>query len=109
MFLKFWIISTIICILAFFSVEIPIEIEIRKKFSKEEILKYKKWNKKNTYAWYSYVFLFACPIINVLFVLITGFSIQKVKEGVFKDIRKANGKQTVSDAVSEALENVLKK
>lgn len=35
--------------------------------------------------------------------------IQKTKEDVFKDIRKANGKQTVSDVVSEALENVLKK
>lgn len=105
--MKFWIVSTIICVLAFFSVEIPIEIEVRKKFTKEELLKYKEWNKKNNYAWYSYVFLFVCPIINILFVLVFGFSIQRTKEDVFRDIRKANGKQTVSDAVSEALESVL--
>lgn len=109
MFLKFWIISTVICILVFFSAEIPIEIEMRKKFTREEIRKYKEWNKKNTYAWYSYVFLFVCPVINILFVLICGFVFQQTKENVFRDIRKVNGKQTVSDAVSEALEKVLNK
>lgn len=105
MFLKFWIISTIICVLAFFSAEIQVEIEVRKKFTKEEIRKYKEWNKKNTYAWYSYAFLFVCPIINILFVLIFGFTLQQTKEKIFRDIRKANGKQTVS----EALEKVLNK
>lgn len=108
MFLKFWIISTVICVLTFASVEIPIEIETKKKFTREEIRKYKYWNKKNVWAWYSYVFLFACPVINILFVVISGFCIQETKEKVFKDIRKANGKQTVSDAVSDALEKVLR-
>lgn len=107
MFLKFWIISTIICAVCFFSSLVPMWIEVRKEFTKEELKRFNKVSKKG-YPWFINIFLFVCPIVNIIFVLSFGFNYQEIKEKQFKDIRKAIGKQTTADVVSDALDKVLR-
>lgn len=106
MFFKFWIISTLVCLVLFASVVASICISMKKEFTKEEIEKYRKKKSDNKYAWYVYIFTFVCPILNILFTLLIGFIYGQIKEDIFKNVRKANGKMTFADRISEEINKV---
>lgn len=108
MFLKFWIISTAICLMLHLSVIIRVHIDTKREFTKEEIKAYGKWKRTGKYAWYIYVLLLTCPIANILFVLAAGVGLENIREQIFADIRKANGKQTFSEKLSDTLEDLFK-
>lgn len=107
MFLKFWIISTVICLILYFSTVFSILREMKKKFTKEELKGYNK--QKSGYAWYVNVFLLTCPILNIILVLVIGFNYGEIKEKELRKVRKANGKQTTADVVSEVFDKLLNK
>lgn len=107
MFLKFWIISTIICVILFFSSYFTLMRDLKKEFTIEEIKNYYKEHKGN-YAWYATAFLFVCPILNVLFILCFGFNYGEIKEKQFRDIRLFAEKATIEDKVSKVAEEIFK-
>lgn len=108
MFLKFWIVSTIICSFLFFSTFFVLRRELNKEFTKEELKKQYK-NNRGGYAWYINVFLFVCPILNILFILAFGFNYKEIKEKQFRDIRRTIGKQTTADVVLDVFDKLLNK
>lgn len=108
MFLRFWRVSTIICTFLFFSSSLILWRELNKEFTKEELKKHYK-NNRGGYAWYINVFIFVCPILNILFILAFGFNYKEIKEKQFRDIRRTIGKQTTADVVSEVFDKLLSK
>ena len=108
MFLKFCIISTVICCLLFLSVAISINAECKKAFTKEEWAEIKKKKEPAKYAWFVYVIFFVCPILNIIFVLVCGFNYGEIRDDIMRDYRKRIGKQTTEDAIIEQLDNVIK-
>lgn len=94
MFLKFWIISTIICCLLFYTVFLSINKEVKELFTKEELKELKKKKKKSKYAWYIYILVFICPILNILFILIVGGNYGQMKETIICDFKYKLNKLT---------------
>ena len=108
MFLKFYVISTVICCLLLLSVVISINAECKKAFTKEELAEIKKKKEPSKYAWFVYVFFFVCPILNIILVLVCGFNYGEVRDTIMRDYRKRIGKQTRADILGEEVDNILK-
>lgn len=108
MLLKIYIISVIVCAILFYSVVFAVAADAKKEFTKEELKLIKKNKPPRQYAWYVYVFIFACPIFNVILILIAGFNYGELRDRTLRDFRKRCGKQTAEDILCEQLDDIVK-
>lgn len=108
MFLKLWVICLVLFLICMYSVVIPIRFKAKKQFTKEELKKWSESRKGLKCAWFVYAFFILTPILNVIIGFSMGVMKEELEYKVLKDIRKANGKQTLADTLDDLVENAFK-
>lgn len=87
MFLKFWIISSIICIINFNYHYYLILGEVKKNFTKEEIKNFDK-DHSSKFEYIKEVFMYFCPFFNIIFTIIFLLEYEYIKRTTIEDIRR---------------------
>ena len=86
--MKVLAIMTVVCTLLNVITLLKCSLEIRKQFTNTEWKIIKEKNKNKGYEWYISLMFICCPIINLIFSIILGFTSNKCIEEVVDKHKK---------------------
>lgn len=111
MFLKFWIISTAICLICLFTVIHRISATFRSTFTTEQRKELKRLHKhkKSKYPWFIIAFVYLCPIINIIVMLIIGLKCEEIEKEMMHDWKKELGILTPAEKFADSLAKTIEK